>query len=55
MQHQMSKHYETIIHYSTVHNTANVRSAANEISYMLRNNHATSSHYAVDDQGIIQV
>ena len=50
----MSKHYETIIHYSTVHNTANVRSAANEISYMLRNNHATSSHYAVDDQGIIQ-
>ena len=40
--------------YITVHNTANVRSAANEIAYMLRNNHAASSHYAVDDQGIIQ-
>ena len=40
--------------YITVHNTANDASAANEIAYMLRNNHATSYHYAVDDQGIIQ-
>ena len=40
--------------YITVHNTANARSAANEISYMLRNNHATSSHYTVDDQEVIQ-
>ena len=40
--------------YITVHNTANDASAANEIAYMTRNNHATSYHYAVDDKEIIQ-
>ena len=40
--------------YITVHNTANDASAANEIAYMTRNNHATSYHYAVDNKEIIQ-
>ena len=40
--------------YITVHNTANDASAANEIAYMTRNNHATSYHYAVDDKEVIQ-
>lgn len=40
--------------YITVHNTANDASAENEIAYMVRNNNATSYHYAVDDKEIIQ-
>lgn len=40
--------------YITVHNTANDASAQNEIAYMLRNNNATSYHYAVDDKEVIQ-
>ena len=37
-----------------VHNTANDASAANEIAYMIRNDNATSFHYAIDDKEIIQ-
>lgn len=37
-----------------VHNTANDASAANEIAYMVRNDNATSFHFAVDDKEIIQ-
>ena len=38
----------------TVHNTANKASAADEISYMIRNNNQVSYHYAVDDIEIVQ-
>lgn len=38
----------------TIHNTANKASAANEISYMRRNNNEVSFHYAVDDIEIVQ-
>ena len=37
-----------------VHNTANDASAANELAYMIRNDNATSFHYAIDDKEIIQ-
>ncbi len=37
-----------------VHNTANDATAANEIAYMVRNDNATSFHFAVDNKEIIQ-
>ncbi len=37
-----------------IHNTANDASAANEITYMIRNDNQVSFHYAVDDKEIIQ-
>ena len=37
-----------------VHNTANDASAANEISYMIRNDNEVSFHFAVDDKEIVQ-
>lgn len=37
-----------------VHNTANDASAANEISYMIRNDNEVSFHFAVDDKEVIQ-
>ena len=37
-----------------VHNTANDAPAANEISYMIRNDNEVSFHYAVDDQEVVQ-
>lgn len=40
--------------YLTIHNTANDASAANEINYMVNNNHQVSYHFAVDDQVVIQ-
>ena len=38
----------------TVHNTANDKPAANEISYMISNNNQVSYHIAVDDKEVIQ-
>lgn len=38
----------------TIHNTYNDASAQNEIAYMVRNNNATSYHFAVDDKEAIQ-
>lgn len=40
--------------YVVIHNTANDAPAANEVSYMLRNDKETSFHYAVDDKEIVQ-
>ena len=37
-----------------VHNTANDASAANEISYMIRNDNEVSFHFAVDDKEVVQ-
>ena len=37
-----------------IHNTANDASAANEVSYMRRNDNEVSFHYAVDDKEIVQ-
>ena len=37
-----------------IHNTANDASAANEISYMRKNNYEVSFHYAADDKEIVQ-
>ncbi|HBJ00191.1 MAG TPA: XlyB, partial [Lysinibacillus sp.] len=37
-----------------VHNTANDKPAANEISYMISNNNQVSYHIAVDDKEVIQ-
>lgn len=37
-----------------VHNTANDASAADEISYMIRNDNQISFHYAIDDKEIVQ-
>lgn len=37
-----------------IHNTANDASAANEITYMNRNNNYTSYHFAVDDVEVVQ-
>lgn len=37
-----------------IHNTANDASAANEIAYMISNNHEISYHFAVDDKEAIQ-
>lgn len=40
--------------YIVVHNTANDASAKNEIAYMISTNVATSFHFAVDDEEIVQ-
>ena len=40
--------------YIVCHNTSNDASAANEVSYMIRNNHQVSYHIAVDDKEAIQ-
>ena len=37
-----------------IHNTANDASAANEISFMIRNDSSTSFHVAVDDKEVVQ-
>lgn len=46
--------YEMYAEYITIHNTANDASAANEISYMIRNDNKTSFHFAVDDVEVVQ-
>lgn len=46
--------YRMTPEFIVVHNTANDASAANEITYMRRNNNETSFHFAVDDKEIIQ-
>ena len=43
-----------VAEFIVVHNTANDASAANEVAYMVRNDNATSFHYAVDDREIVQ-
>lgn len=46
--------YEMKPEFIVVHNTANDASAANEISYMVRNNNEVSFHFAVDNEEIWQ-
>ena len=46
--------YSMNAEFIVVHNTANDATAANEISYMIRNNNEVSFHYAVDDKEIVQ-
>ena len=46
--------YEMKPEFIVVHNTSNVASAANEISYMTTNLNEVSFHIAVDDKGAIE-
>lgn len=46
--------YSLTPEYITIHDTANSAAAANEISYMISNNNATSFHIAVDESYAIQ-
>lgn len=46
--------YPLTIKFVTIHNTYNDASAANEVSYMIRNNNQVSFHYAVDDKEAVQ-
>ncbi len=46
--------YLMVAEFIVVHNTANDATAANEVSYMIRNDNKVSFHYAVDDKEIVQ-
>ena len=46
--------YSMTPEFIVVHNTDNDASAANEITYMMRNSEKVSYHYAIDDKQIVQ-
>lgn len=46
--------YSMTPEYITVHDTANVSPAKNEINYMISNNNPTSFHVAIDENEVIQ-
>ncbi|QHZ45919.1 N-acetylmuramoyl-L-alanine amidase [Bacillus sp. NSP9.1] len=53
-KHSLKCPYSMNAKYITFHNTANDAPAANEISYMVRNNNEVSYHFAVDDKEVVQ-
>ena len=46
--------YPMVAEFIVVHNTGNDATAANEVSYMIRNDNKVSFHYAIDDKEIVQ-
>lgn len=46
--------YSMTPEFITIHDTANVSPAKNEINYMISNNNATSFHLAIDESEVIQ-
>jgi N-acetylmuramoyl-L-alanine amidase CwlA len=53
-KHNLKCPYLMVAEFIVVHNTANDATAANEVSYMIRNDNKVSFHYAVDDKEIVQ-